>query len=35
MVPSFEKKFWEFIGTAISDIGKGEAKMSSPVAITS
>lgn len=34
-VHSFEKKFWEFIGTAISDIGKGEAKISSPVAITS
>jgi hypothetical protein len=31
---SFEKKFWEFISTAIADIGKGEAKMSSPVAIT-
>jgi hypothetical protein len=31
---SFEK-FWEFIGTAISDIGKGEVKTSSPVAITS
>ena len=32
---SFEKKFWEFISTTISEIGKGEAKMSSPVAITS
>jgi hypothetical protein len=32
---SFEKKFWEFIGKAISEIGKGKAKMSSPVAITS
>jgi hypothetical protein len=27
-------KFWEFISTTISEIGKGEAKMSSPVAIT-
>jgi hypothetical protein len=32
---SFEKKFWGFIGTVISDIGKVEAKISSPVAITS
>jgi hypothetical protein len=32
---SFEKKFREFIGTAISDTGKGDARMSSPVAITS
>ena len=31
---SFEKKFWEFISATISDIGKGEAKMSSPVAIS-
>jgi hypothetical protein len=30
---SFEK-FWEFMSTTISDIGKGETKMSSPVAIT-
>jgi hypothetical protein len=35
MAHSFEKKFWEFIGTAISDIGKRDAKISSPVAITS
>ena len=32
---SFEKKFWEFISTTISDIGKGEAIMSSPVTLTS
>ena len=31
---SFEK-FWEFISTTISDIGKGEAMMSSPVTLTS
>jgi hypothetical protein len=30
---SFEK-FWEFISTTISNIGKGEAIMSSPVTIT-
>jgi hypothetical protein len=29
------EKFWEFISTTISEIGKGEAKISSPVAITS
>ena len=27
-------KFWEFISATISDIEKGDAKMSSPVAIT-
>ncbi len=32
---SFEKKFWEFISTTISDFGKGEAIMSSPVTLTS
>jgi hypothetical protein len=31
---SFEKKFWKFISTTMSEIGKGETKMSSPVAIT-
>jgi hypothetical protein len=32
---SFEKKFWGFICTTKSDIGKGEAIMSSPVTLTS
>jgi hypothetical protein len=31
---SFENKFWDFISTTISNIGKGQAKMSSLVAIT-
>jgi hypothetical protein len=31
---SFENKFWDFISTTISNIGKGQAKMTSLVAIT-
>jgi hypothetical protein len=31
---TFEKNFWEFIKKTISEVGKGDAAMSDPVAVT-